>query len=129
MGEIILFLSAFSFIAIDGIIKTIRDKEDFDIQGKLIKKLIVNKTTTIISLLLPLVCWFQIFDFTPISIFSIITINTMLTLLFSKIIAIPFLLRSPREAYEYSINRGIRLINTTLIAIATLIAGSILINI
>lgn len=129
MGEIILYLSGFSFIAINGIIKIIREKEDFDMQGPLIQKLILNKTTIIISLLLPLVSWFQIYDITSINILLIITINTILALFLSKIIAIPFLLRFSVRAEEYSTDRAKALINTFMIAILAMIVGSILISI
>jgi hypothetical protein len=126
MGEILLYFSGFAFIAIDGILKTIRDVEDFDLQGPWIQRLILNKTTMIISLIMPLICWFQIYNTSIINIVLIITINTFLTIFLGKIIAIPFLLRITGRGNDYYISRTSNLFNTFLIAVLSLIIGSII---
>ena len=126
MGEILLYFSGFAFIAIDGILKTIRDVEDFDLQGPWIQRLILNKTTMIISLIMPLICWFQIYNTSIINIVLIITINTFLTIFLSKIISIPFLLRITGRGNDYYFSRTSNLFNTFLIAVLSLIIGSII---
>ena len=126
MGEILLYFSGFAFIAIHGILQTIKKVEDFDMQGPWIQRLILNKITMIISLIMPLICWFQIYNASIINIVLIIAINTALTIFLNKIIAIPFLLRITVKGNEYYISRTSNLFNTFLIAVLSLIIGSII---
>lgn len=121
METVLLYISGFAFLAIQGFATTILSVGEADIQGLFIKKLIRKRYTLIISLILPLLSWIQLFDINIYSLLIIVGANTIITLFLSPITAWPFLILIPSK-----MNKGGQMLKTFLIGVITLLIGSLL---